>query len=378
MPYPSALLAKYKVGKTIGKGGFGKIKLVTRLGTKHIRALKIMRKRAQEGTWQRELDILPLLKHPNVVKYFCHFESKTRIFIVFEFCAGGDLFQMIADKDCLSEIEAKPIVAQLLSALEYCHGNLLAHRDIKPENVLLDTEGRIRLADFGFAKMISTTGMTGTSLGSLDYTAVEVYSYQPYDPFLSDVWSLGMTIAVMVLGFLPFEESNSEQLTASFQLGVVPELMLDFDKHKRPTSPEFRDLIRLLLNPSPDQRLKLDRVKRHPWLRGYHVDSRLPEREPVLEAGIDKGLVDIVANLTHCSRDELKAILTEPRRDCLGFSIYHLLLERQEEQLRPHLKVEDRTLSGTELTRSAVVDPDTPPVLRMRRRAKKIRITSIV
>lgn len=68
MPYPSALLAKYKVGKTIGKGGFGKIKLVTRFATKHVRALKIMRKRAQEATWQRELDILPLLKHPNVVK----------------------------------------------------------------------------------------------------------------------------------------------------------------------------------------------------------------------------------------------------------------------------------------------------------------------
>jgi serine/threonine protein kinase len=384
MRYPKQLLAKYRVGKTLGRGAYGKVKLIQKLANEQPRALKVMNKSSALSVWQKELDVLALLKHPNIVKYYEHYESKRGVFIVLELCSGGDLLSHIMAVECLPEARAKTLTAQLLSALEYCHGNLLTHRDIKPENLLLDAAGNLKLADFGFAKRINATGRTSTVLGSTFYAAIELFSGGPtYDPFLADCWSAGVVIAVMVIGGFPFskrEASNENLLKETYERGRRPRLSMERTLKGDQTSPEFRDLIRCLLEPDPALRLRLDKVKRHPWLNGYLVDSRLPARSAVPAALIDAELLETVCNITSTDRQSLVEILSQGQTDSLDFSIYHLLLERQDEMLRPHqVTVEDRTLSGTELMKRVYLDaPDTPPaLLRKRIYQKKIRISII-
>jgi len=384
MRYPKSLLAKYRVGKTLGSGAYGKVKLAHKLANDQPRALKVMSKSSALTVWQKELDVLALLKHPNIVKYYEHYESKRAVFIVLELCSGGDLLEHIMAAQCIPEARAKALTAQLLSALEYCHGNLLAHRDIKPENLLLDAAGNLKLADFGFAKRINATGRTSTVLGSTFYAAIELFSgSSAYDPFLADCWSAGVVIAVMVIGAFPFskrEASNENMLKQTYERGRRPRLTMEKNLKGEQTSPEFQELIRCLLEPEPARRLRLDRVKRHPWLNGYLVDSRLPARSAVPEELIDEELLETVCSITATDRESLVEIVSQGQADSLGFSIYHLLLERQDEMLRPHqVTVEDRTLSGTELVKRVYRDaPDTPPaLLRKRIHQKKIRISII-
>jgi len=382
MKFPSKLSQKYDIGDIIGEGRFGKVRYAIKKRNRQPRAVKIIEKKAQTLSWQRELDILSLLKHPNIVKYYEHYDNEKFVFIILEYCSGGNLFDAIIADDCLSEERSKTLVAQLLGALEYCHGNLIAHRDLKPENLLLDSRGNLKLADFGFAKHISNTGQTSTLLGSVSYAAIELFNSVSYNPFLADTWSLGVVICSMVKGSFPWSKQQGGTdavLRQTFERGVCPDLMIDKTMKGDTTSADFQSLIRKLLEPQPLDRLSLDRVKRQPWLRGYFVDSRLPARNPIPERELDPDLLESVCRLTKTSRSSLIKQLTKGKKGALSFSIYHLLLERQDEMLRPHqIDSGDRTLSGTELVRKVTQDaPDTPPILLRKRFSNKkiIRIS---
>lgn len=382
MKYPSKLLRKYDIGKPLGEGNFGQVMYATKRRNQQPRAVKIIDKKAHTLSWQRELDVLSLLKHPNIVKYYEHYDNEKFVYIILEYCSGGNLFDAVIKEDCLSEERSKTLIAQLLGALEYCHGNLIAHRDLKPENILLDGRGNLKLADFGFAKHISNSGQTTTLLGSVSYAAIELFTCNSYNPFLADTWSLGVVITVIVKGSFPWckEEGGTEELLRqNFKSGVCPKLLLDKTMKKEKTSSDFQSLVRQLLNPDPAKRLALDRVKRQPWLLGYFVDSRLPVRDAIPESELDSELLDSVCQLTKISRRTLIKDLTKGRKGSLCFSIYHLLLERQDEMMRPHqIDSGDRTLSGTQLVRKVLKDaPDTPPVLLRKRSSNKkiIRIS---
>lgn len=380
MKWPSELKEKYKVGKQLGEGSSGKVFVVHRLGKNQKRVVKAIKKKGDNGLWRRELEILTLLKHPNIARYFEHFESKRYIFIILEYCRGGDLYAQIQKQVCIGEDKARLWTAQLLSALEYCHGNLLVHRDIKPENILLSKEGKIKLVDFGFAKRMSLNCKTGTLLGSPGYAAIELYAQDNYNPFSADIWSLGMTVGAMVLGCFPIQGAdNTDKLVSTFySVGIRPELYTSTTIKGKPTSKQFQQLIERLLCPDPEQRPALDRIKRDPWLLGYHVDSRLPSRVPLTRENQDAQLLSIVSDMTNIETEKIAKFLERGSKDHVAFAIYHLILERDSDifQRPPNYTAETRTLSGTEfVTSSASRTYDSPPKLRKRRTAKKIHVS---
>ena len=148
----------FALGKTIGRGAFGIVKLAFDKISKHKVAIKIMKtsrfKTEKEiNRVKIEVKISKQVNHPNIVKTYEFFEESGKIYIVMEYCSKGDLFDYLKVHKKLSEEEAKRIYKQLIDALQYLSMCEIVHRDIKPENVLFDKHMNLKLADFGLAQI---------------------------------------------------------------------------------------------------------------------------------------------------------------------------------------------------------------------------------
>ena len=129
------------------------------------------------------------------------------LYLVMEMMNGGELFDYIIAKNTLTEREASGIIRQVASAIDYCHKKNVLHRDLKPENLLLVEKRRldqVKIADFGFSKMIPSGGSTKSVLGSPGYVAPEIRQGRDYGPAV-DIWSLGVIMYVMLFGYMPFD-----------------------------------------------------------------------------------------------------------------------------------------------------------------------------
>lgn len=147
-----ALLGQYRLEKTIGCGGFAKVKLATHILTGEKVAIKIMQKQLLMEDLPRvkqEIQAFKSLSHPNICKLYQVVETDTHYFLVMEYCCGGELFDHIVEKQRLSEEEARCFFRQIVSAVSYLHSQGYAHRDLKPENILLDKKQNLKLIDFG-------------------------------------------------------------------------------------------------------------------------------------------------------------------------------------------------------------------------------------
>lgn len=148
----------YKIGKVLGEGAFGEVRLCTHRETKEKRAVKVLKKEnmdeAEKASMINEINILRNLDHPNIVKIFEYFEDEKRFYIVTEHIQGGELFDEIIARGKFSERDAAVLLKQLLSCVAYCHNHNIVHRDLKPENVLLEASkefDQIKVIDFGTA-----------------------------------------------------------------------------------------------------------------------------------------------------------------------------------------------------------------------------------
>ncbi|KAG8099268.1 hypothetical protein GUJ93_ZPchr0013g36353 [Zizania palustris] len=210
-------MGKYEMGRALGEGHFGKVKLARHADTGAAFAIKILdRQRILamkiDEQIKREIATLKLLKHPNVVRLHEVSASKTKIYMVLEYVNGGELFDKIALKGKLSEKEGRKLFQQLMDAVSYCHEKGVYHRDLKPENVLVDAKGNIKVSDFGLSALPQNQrndGLLHTTCGSPNYIAPEVLLNKGYDGSLSDIWSCGVILYVMLTGNLPFDDQNT-------------------------------------------------------------------------------------------------------------------------------------------------------------------------
>lgn len=172
----------YRVAQVLGAGSFGEVRICFHRENSCKRAVKIFRKdlmtsESLKASLDREISILRILDHPNIVRIFEFFEDSKRLYIVMEYCAGGELFGQIVKRQNFSEGQAAQIMYQLFSAVSYLHDNRVIHRDLKPENILLEERQEIiniKIIDFGTA-IIKEEGRVNSGLqGTVYYIAPEV------------------------------------------------------------------------------------------------------------------------------------------------------------------------------------------------------------
>lgn len=216
---------------------------------------------------KKEIAIMKMINHHHVVSVKDVFATSAKIFIVLEFVGGGELFDKIANEGRLSEDKARFYFKQLAEGLEHCHDRGICHRDLKPENLLLDTDGNLKISDFGFSTLSigdpdgdggARAELLHTTCGTPNYVAPEVLGKDGYDGKKADVWSVGVILYVLLAGYLPFDENT---MAALFQ--KIKNAEYEFPDW---FSPDARDLISKILVPDPHKRPKLSELKNHPWM----------------------------------------------------------------------------------------------------------------
>ncbi|KAH0462157.1 hypothetical protein IEQ34_009732 [Dendrobium chrysotoxum] len=264
---------KYELGRMLGEGSFGKVKFARRVDTGEAFAVKILdRKRILDlkidEQLKREIATLKLLKHPNVVRLHEVFASKERIYMVLEYVNGGELYDKIASKGRLSEQFGRNIFQQLIDGISYCHDKGVYHRDLKPENVLVDAMGKIKISDFGLSALsqqLWNDGLLHTTCGSPNYVAPEVLSNRGYDGAISDIWSCGVILYVILTGALPFDDRN---------LAVLYQKIFKGDTHIPSwLCPGAQNMLRRILDPNPRTRINVAEIKEDNWFKQNYTPA---------------------------------------------------------------------------------------------------------
>ncbi|KAM7268382.1 hypothetical protein ACFE04_010548 [Oxalis oulophora] len=258
------VLPNYKLGKTLGIGSFGKVKIAEHALTGHKVAIKILNRRKirnmeMEEKVRREIKILRLFMHPHIIRLYEVIETPTDIFVVMEYVKSGELFDYIVEKGRLQEEEARNFFQQIISGVEYCHRNMIVHRDLKPENLLLDSRFNVKIADFGLSNIMRDGHFLKTSCGSPNYAAPEVISGKLYAGPEVDVWSCGVILYALLCGTLPFDDENIPNLFKKIKGGIYT-----LPSH---LSQGARDLIPRMLVVDPMKRITIPEIRQHPWFQ---------------------------------------------------------------------------------------------------------------
>ncbi|XP_069763580.1 serine/threonine-protein kinase 36 [Narcine bancroftii] len=258
---PRMGLNDYHVLDVIGEGSFGRVYKGRRKFSGQVVALKFIPKLGRSDkelrSLQREMEIMCLLRHPNIVQMLDSFQTDTEVVVVTEY-AEGELFQILEDDGSLPEDQVQEIATQLVSALHYLHSHRVLHRDLKPQNVLIGKGGVVKLCDFGFARAMSLQTLVLTSIkGTPLYMCPELVEERPYD-HTADLWSLGCILYELFVGTPPFYTSSIFQL--------VSIIVRDPVRWPKAISPDFKDFLQGLLNKDPRQRLSWPALLHHPFV----------------------------------------------------------------------------------------------------------------
>lgn len=280
----------WHLGKTLGKGATGRVRLAKHAITGQIAAVKIVSKKSaalvQSASMarmdkdltlpinalgqrtmpfgiEREVVIMKLIEHPNVINLYDIWENRGELYLVLEYVEGGELFDYVSSNGALPEEEAVRLFRQIISGLSHCHQFNICHRDLKPENILLDTNRNVKLADFGMAALQPNGKWLNTSCGSPHYAAPEIITGHQYHGNKADIWSVGIILFAMLNGFLPFDGGD---------LNTTLRLVKKGEYYLPPTlSVEASDLIQRILQKRPDRRITMDEIWKHPLLRKYEM-----------------------------------------------------------------------------------------------------------
>lgn len=274
----SILMQRYELGKLLGQGSFAKvyhgrdIKDGSNVAIKIIDKEKILKVGMMEQI-KKEISVMRLVRHPNVVELFEVMASKAKIYIVMEYVKGGELFNKVA-KGKMKEDAARKFFRQLISAVDFCHSRGVYHRDLKPENLLVDEDGNLKVSDFGlstFAESKQRDGLLHTACGTPAYAAPEVINRSGYDGCKTDIWSCGVILFVLLTGYLPFHETNLMEMYK--KIGKA--------EYKFPSriSPGARRLITRILDPNPDTRISISRIMGSSWVRKGQKSRRVSKEE---------------------------------------------------------------------------------------------------
>ncbi|XP_009615544.1 CBL-interacting serine/threonine-protein kinase 8 [Nicotiana tabacum] len=272
-------LGKYEVGRTIGEGTFAKVKFAQNTETGESVAMKVLDrstiiKHKMVDQIKREISIMKLVRHPYVVRLHEVIATRTKIYIILEFITGGELFDKIVHHGRLSEAESRRYFQQLIEGVDYCHIKGVYHRDLKPENLLLDSQGDLKISDFGLsASPGEGVNILKTTCGTPNYVAPEVLSHKGYDGAVADIWSCGVILYVLMAGYLPFDEVDLTTLYAKIEKAEF-------------SCPSWfpvgaKSLIHRILDPNPQTRIRIEEIRNDEWFKKGYVPVKAMEYEDV-------------------------------------------------------------------------------------------------
>ena len=301
--------ADLQIQRLIGKGNSGNVYLVRHTKSKMLYALKCMEKTKIRHLKQiqhakNELHVIQTIKHPFCTAYIQCYQDSSKLYILQEWISGGELFNQMQNDQTFKETAANFYAANVVCAIEYLHNYGIIYRDLKPENLLLDQDGYIKIADFGFAKNIAEFGRTFTICGTPEYQAPEVI-YKKGTTKEADYWSLGILIYEMLVGYTPFRSANDEpyQIYQQARSGrfVIPKNLN--------LSRDAQDIIKKLIVVNPNERLGsgkggILRIKSHPWFNNIDWNALLEKRiKPPIKPTIEKV---VQGQFLHVSEDDFE------------------------------------------------------------------------
>ncbi|KAL2236922.1 CBL-interacting serine/threonine-protein kinase 5 [Sesamum indicum] len=278
------LFGKYELGRLLGIGTFAKVYQGKHLATNECVAIKVIKKdevikneRMMEQIL-REISVMRLVRHPNIVELKEVMATKSKIFFVMEYVRGGELFAKV-ERGRLKEDAARKYFQQLISAVDFCHSRGVFHRDLKPENLLLDENEDLKISDFGLSALHehpSNGELLHTQCGTPAYVAPEVLQTKGYNGAKADIWSCGVILYVLLAGFLPFQDEN---------LGVMYRKIYKAEFEFPPWfSTETKRLVSKLLVADPAKRLSIPGIMRVSWFRkGFKRPNAFSMQESIFE-----------------------------------------------------------------------------------------------
>ncbi|OTA61429.1 Pkinase-domain-containing protein, partial [Hypoxylon sp. EC38] len=367
-------IGPWSLGRTLGCGSTARVRLVKHTSTGDYAAVKILSRSGIPHTqpssianldkWdrtrseyklekrmpinvEREVAIMKLIDHPNIVKLYDIWESRAEIYLVLEFAQKGDLYSYVSQQSYLSEVEAIFFFRQILSALEYVHSFNICHRDLKLENILLTDDNQIKIIDFGMSAIHQgPQHVLTTACGSPHYAAPELIAKKGYRAETVDIWSLGIILYACMTGRLPFDGSNQSEVLSSIEHGLyhLPEFLSD----------EAQDLISGILVVDPKERLSSRELWQHPLVRMYdHLDhlndegahdfARNTRCDPVPDEELDRDTLRQLKAIWHTFHEgQIAMALTndEPNE----FKMFYWLINSYKEKVLENY--------GTDLTHS--------------------------
>ncbi|KAK9811017.1 hypothetical protein WJX73_006755 [Symbiochloris irregularis] len=266
---------RYQQLHYLSRGLFGYVVLAMDKTTGQLVAVKFIERTLDKLTRNVEREIInhSSLSHPHIVHFNECFLTVRHLAIVMEYCAGGNMWQYVADNRGLDEDRARWFYQQLILALDYIHKMSVSNRDIKLENTLLDTsqpntKPLLKVCDFGYS-INESLSLPRTAVGTPGYVAPEVLTNRRrYDGKLTDVWSSGVMLYAMLFCQYPFERPGDEQDKKRNQLVMqrTVNVQYEFPAHK-PISDECRDLLARIFVADPGQRITVREIHHHPWFR---------------------------------------------------------------------------------------------------------------
>uniref|UniRef100_A0A8C7SUA0 non-specific serine/threonine protein kinase n=1 Tax=Oncorhynchus mykiss TaxID=8022 RepID=A0A8C7SUA0_ONCMY len=335
-------IGNYRLLKTIGKGNFAKVKLARHVLTgKELKLYWI-----NSDFLFREVRIMKLLNHPNIVKLFEVIETEKTLYLIMEYASGGEVFDYLVAHGRMKEKEARAKFRQIVSAVQYCHQKCIVHRDLKAENLLLDADMNIKIADFGFSNEFTMGNKLDTFCGSPPYAAPELFQGKKYDGPEVDVWSLGVILYTLVSGSLPFDGQNLKELRERVLRG----------KYRIPfyMSTDCENLLKKFLILNPTKRGSLEQIMKDRWMNVGHEEEELkPFIEPQPDYK-DPKRTDIMLQMGYSAEEIQDSLVNQKYNDVMAT---YLLLDYRNSEMDECISLSMKPRPGSDLTNSNAQSP---------------------
>jgi serine/threonine protein kinase len=294
------------LGKAIGTGASGKVKLAGKEGGTEQVAIKIVPRKAMDSDMRtaHEIAIMKLLRHPFICGIQDVVRTNSHWYILLEYINGRSVLDYVISHGQLRERQARKISRQIASALDYCHRNSIVHRDIKIENILISKTGDIKITDFWLSSLYTPGEHMNTFCGSSYFPAPELLEARPYFGPQVDVWNFGIVLYILVCGKVPFDDQNLPALREKIKRGVI--------KFPVRLSVDCKNILCQMLATDPKRRPSLPSIANHCWMKkGYPgpPENFLPCREP-LSLPLDQDVIDTMTGLDFGSPEEINIQLT--------------------------------------------------------------------